>query len=94
MESVNFEDPYQFQYVDLDGDPYKDLALKMSTGTNINYFHYWRYSPKTGVFTSLWKHEEVYFDKSSKKLKSLRKQQSAKSYSFDLEEDGIHPSDH
>ncbi len=89
MEPVLSSEPYEFRYVDLNGDKYKDLALRTVRGTHINHYQYWLYSTSTGTYTPLGIYPELAYNAKLKKIQSLSRHSSMPSKTFKLKKDKL-----
>ena len=89
MEPVLSNEPYEFRYVDLNGDKYKDLALRTERGTHINHYQYWLYSTVMGTYIPLGIYPELSYNSKLKKLQTLSRHSSLPSKTFKLEKDKL-----
>ena len=85
MEPVTAREPYEFRYVDLNGDKYKDLALRTEKGSHLNHYQYWLYSAASGTYTALGIYPELSYNAKLKKLQTLSRHSSQPTKTFKLE---------
>lgn len=89
MEPVAGTEPYEFRYVDINGDKYLDLALRTSRGAHQNHYQYWVYSPKKSSYLSLGVYPELGFNPQLKKIQSLSRHGSISTQNYKLRDNKL-----